>query len=531
MDSNIQHNSDSNRGSEDNISHTEVIDTNETMFRAIMNSLESITARLDVLERSNITSDIPIDVRTPVDNKKKSKGDISGMKTWLRDNNNYDKEVQLNSDKHIIVEDEQVKDETPLSKHRRRTMTEFKHVYDNPVNNVHRQLSQPSFEHLRLRDTQADHVLAFLRGISIYITTTKFPINIQSRIDRDVQLTVMHKNMLSKEDFMSAEYPDIVKYLTDIVKPLTRSEFAVKFEQCLKIEKKVIWSTRYATDLIKYTGAILTYIDEARYVFGVLADDNYTNIPPCTLKKFGLMSSFKKGLRDSYYFDHTMIQIDNKEFNRFGDFLNAFEKQVMKHRELHEHTYTIPYRNVKEEKTTIDSDDEDNDKPRHRHRHRGNMGSMRKDDKRHVHNMTTYSSKSNTLTYSSEETSNTSSNGSSTDDSNRAQHGVWKWHETVEDTANTCTKDSNSNMQHSEDDASITADMLHAMELNKKRVLPCFKLLNHGECSYGKTCKYSHDPKVIEEAKREAKNMPRQSNIGKSPQVKILHRDNKRYNP
>lgn len=96
---------------------------------------------------------------------------------------------------------------------------------------------------------------------------------------------------------------------------------------------------------------------------------------------------------------------------------------------------------------------------------------------------------------------------------------------------NTHTKENSSNTLHSEDDASVTADMLHAMELSKKRVLPCFKLLNQGDCSYGKTCKYSHDPKVIEEAKREAKNMPRQSNIGKSPQVKILQRDNKRYNP
>ena len=36
-----------------------------------------------------------------------------------------------------------------------------------------------------------------------------------------------------------------------------------------------------------------------------------------------------------------------------------------------------------------------------------------------------------------------------------------------------------------------------------KRVKPCFKMLNKGECSWGEKCTYSHDPEVLKKGKED----------------------------
>jgi hypothetical protein len=194
----------------------------------------------------------------------------------------------------------------------------------------------PDVSNLYLKELAPEKVLGFLQGVLKTVQESRYEISVQSLISPEIKNIILAKFCLTSNQFYNLEYEQIVKYISNLLKPETVEEFVHIMATSLKSYH--IYD-RFKFE--KYYLLVLKHVQDYKLLFQMLAEDNSKNIPPVNDKHYGLIKLFGMHLHKEF-FRKTRMRMSKETYTTIYDFLNEFSEVVLEYYKSYKLYLTIP---------------------------------------------------------------------------------------------------------------------------------------------------------------------------------------------
>ena len=193
---------------------------------------------------------------------------------------------------------------------------------------------QPKFDHIKIEKMRALDIINFFKDIANYERSNQTPIPAVSLISQRQRSKIMEINGIDNENsFLDLSNRELYVALQKTVRPNDKFSFANTIKACANFS----WSRTIAptySNMFEFLCEFNIYIKNFQDLIEFLSLDNAEAVPRINMEKpYGMIYLFCEPI--PFEFGYKLVsEMDNKKFDSFANFKDAFIIVLQKYREV-----------------------------------------------------------------------------------------------------------------------------------------------------------------------------------------------------